>query len=247
MLSRKFSVLAAQVFLMIAGRAGIGVAAAVQGESGSAAIELLQEPEGPPQEAAPAEVPSAESEVVHDAAAAPEIPAATPAEPAPVASAGAGAEAGWPGTAFPFIKAIGATGLLLSLVFLGIQIFRRYAPQYFAPKPAERMLRLVESVGLGEKRSVAVIEFSGQKYLIGNTPSQITLLASLSGAPAATGTTMSAPAVERPVNTPTVARGGFLSLLTSQKNQRPAAAGSPAILPPDIRGKMRELREALEG
>jgi flagellar biogenesis protein FliO len=43
----------------------------------------------------------------------------------------------------------------------------------------ERALRLGESVSLGEKRLVAVVEFEQQRFLIGVTNQSITLLRSL--------------------------------------------------------------------
>jgi flagellar biogenesis protein FliO len=43
----------------------------------------------------------------------------------------------------------------------------------------ERALRIVETVSLGEKRLVAVLEFEEQQYLIGVTNQSITLLRSL--------------------------------------------------------------------
>jgi flagellar biogenesis protein FliO len=42
-----------------------------------------------------------------------------------------------------------------------------------------RQLRLCESLSLGEKRLVAVLQFEGQRYLVGATGSSITLLSKL--------------------------------------------------------------------
>ena len=56
-----------------------------------------------------------------------------------------------------------------------------------------RRLRLCESLSLGEKRVVAVVEFEDQRFLLAATPEHITLLRTLDAArPAATS------AVERP-------------------------------------------------
>jgi flagellar biogenesis protein FliO len=56
-----------------------------------------------------------------------------------------------------------------------------------------RRLRLCESLSLGEKRVVAVVEFEDQRFLLAATPEHITLLQTLDAArPAATS------AVERP-------------------------------------------------
>jgi flagellar biogenesis protein FliO len=56
-----------------------------------------------------------------------------------------------------------------------------------------RRLRLCESLSLGEKRVVAVVEFEDQRFLLAATPEHITLLQTLDAAqPVATS------AVERP-------------------------------------------------
>ena len=51
-----------------------------------------------------------------------------------------------------------------------------------------RRLRMTESLSLGEKRLLAVVEFEGQRFLVAATPERITLLQTLgvpSGAPPA--------------------------------------------------------------
>ena len=45
-------------------------------------------------------------------------------------------------------------------------------------RPA-RQLRMCESLSLGEKRLVAVLQFEGQRYLVGATGSSISLLSQL--------------------------------------------------------------------
>lgn len=42
-----------------------------------------------------------------------------------------------------------------------------------------RQLRMCESLSLGEKRLVAVVQFEGQRYLVGATGASITLLSKL--------------------------------------------------------------------
>jgi len=44
---------------------------------------------------------------------------------------------------------------------------------------APRRLRLCESVSLGEKRIVAVVEYETQKFLLGGSPHNVSLLARL--------------------------------------------------------------------
>ena len=47
----------------------------------------------------------------------------------------------------------------------------------------ERRLRLCETLSLGEKRFLAVVEFQRQEFLVGGTGSSIVLLTRLSGEP----------------------------------------------------------------
>jgi flagellar biogenesis protein FliO len=60
-------------------------------------------------------------------------------------------------------------------------------------RPARR-LRLCESLGLGDRRFVAVVEFDQARFLVGGTSSSLVLLAKLEGdagerLPAANGQT----------------------------------------------------------
>ena len=52
-------------------------------------------------------------------------------------------------------------------------------------EPRQRRLRLCESLALGEKRSIAVVEFERQRFLLGISSSGISLLQCLD--PAASG------------------------------------------------------------
>jgi flagellar biosynthetic protein FliO len=144
--------------------------------------------------------------------------------------------------AFPFIRTVGGVGLVLSLIVAATLAFRKYAPQYFVKRPAERALRLIETLSMGEKRSVALVQVGGQQYLVGNTPHQISLLAVLreSAQPAEqTG-------VEPGSVTSSSKKSGLLKLYRSEKRKSRRKATGASMLPADIRGKMQELRQALE-
>jgi flagellar biogenesis protein FliO len=174
---------------------------------------------------------------------------AVAAAQAPADSTPATVDAGtdWAGLAFPTIKTVGALGLLASLVMVGFLVLRRLAPHYFARKPGEKVMRLLETLSMGDKRSLAVVEVAGQRFLVGNTPSQITLLAPLTDNLTPSDQRQEGAAAARPTG-PTVAvkRNGFVNALLSEKNGIGRAKPQADRIPPDIRGKMRELREALE-
>jgi flagellar biogenesis protein FliO len=51
----------------------------------------------------------------------------------------------------------------------------------FNVRRASRQLRLCESLSLGEKRLVAVVQYENQKFLVGGGPQSVNLLARLGG------------------------------------------------------------------
>jgi len=66
-------------------------------------------------------------------------------------------------------------------------------------RSTSRGLRLCESLPLGERRFVAVIEFEQTRFLVGGTPSSLALLARLE--PVADASPASAPGAENRVAT----------------------------------------------
>ena len=59
-----------------------------------------------------------------------------------------------------------------------IRLVRQYGHRWLHSGP-QRKLHLCETLALGEKRSVAVIEFEQLRYLVGCTSGAITLLSQL--------------------------------------------------------------------
>jgi len=149
-------------------------------------------------------------------------------------------EMGDTGSGFSFLRVVGGLGLVLSLIIFGTLGIRKYAPQYFAKKVTERSLMLVETLPMGEKRSIAVIKIDERRLLIGNTPNQITLLAAL-GEDGALLADQGAAAAETTSRTPSPS---FKNLYEFEKNG--SSRNKMRIIAPDIRAKMRQLRESLE-
>jgi flagellar biogenesis protein FliO len=141
------------------------------------------------------------------------------------------------------IKTIGGVGLVISLILAGFMLFRRFAPQYIAKRPGERILRLIEMLPLGDKRSIMLVQAGANKLLLAGSPGQISLLLSLPDAAAATALG-GANSVE--IATPGASSGKFRNLLELEKKASSASPPVRSAFPPDIRGKMRELRKALE-
>jgi len=146
-------------------------------------------------------------------------------------------------TDFSLYKAVGGFGLVLSLIALGYFGARKYFPQHFVRRTSDRNLKLIETLAIGEKRSVAVIEFDNRRFIIGNTPNQITLLAALSAKASLAEESHPASVSSFELSKAKVTSDNFRSLYEVEKTN---GVGNRKPLPPDIRAKMRQLRESLE-
>jgi flagellar biogenesis protein FliO len=144
---------------------------------------------------------------------------------------------------FPVFRTLGGLGLVICLMVAGYFAAKKFAPRYFAKSAAERNLRVIETLAMGDKRSISMIEAGNSRFLIGNTPNQINLLVALPE-------TVSL--VSEPEALPVGPKGltgkestvPFRSLFEVEKKRSAQYTGNP--LPEDIRMKMRQLREALE-
>jgi len=143
----------------------------------------------------------------------------------------------------PLIKAMGGFGLVLSLLLGGFYGARKIAPQYFNRSAAGRMLKVVETLQMGEKRSISVVEVGEKRFLVGNTTHQITLLAPLDAS-------FSLLVGDEPSVAPKIpaagAAGSFRNVLESEKSQLVRRPSGPRALPDEVRAKMQELRASLK-
>jgi len=174
------------------------------------------------------------------------------AEPAAAPAAGGAADAAqglWPDDALSLVKTAGAVGLILCLIFAGFWAFRKFAPQYFGGRTGPKTLRLAETIMMGDKRSIALIELGDQRFLVGSTPNQISLLATVGGMQSVEPKARAGEPAELK-SAPEAAggrNGSFIDYIISEKNGGGARPAKAKAIPPDIRGKMRELKQALEG
>lgn len=217
-----------------------------QADSLNSGQEVMGPPEETPGTEAPAAVPGAGTAIPPGPLpilpvpqeAAPNTPPAT-REAIPAASGES-----WTGTAFPVLKAIGGFGLVVSLIIACYVLFRRFAPQYLNRRSGERTLKLIETLPMGEKRSIALVQAGARKYLLASTPGQISMLATYRDSIATISTQADTSAAKEP---PAVPLGNFRNLYELEKKGPVSRSLTRATLPPDIRGKMQELRKALEG
>ena len=142
------------------------------------------------------------------------------------------------------IKTIGSVGLIICLILTGYILFRKYAPQYIAKRPNERNLRIIETLPMGDKRSIVMVQAGSQQFLLASAPGQISLLTTI---PASASAYPTRAAILDEPNTVGALSGSFKNLYEMEKRTPSARPAAVKALPPDIRGKMLELRKALEG
>jgi|WetSurMetagenome_2_1015567.scaffolds.fasta_scaffold487572_1 flagellar biogenesis protein FliO len=144
---------------------------------------------------------------------------------------------------FPVFRTLGGLGMVVCLMIAAYFAAKKFAPRYFAKSTTERNLRVIETLSMGDKRSISMIEVGNSRFLIGNTPNQLNLLMALPEA-------LSLVSEPETMPTGTKSPGGkesttpFRNLFEVEKKRSSQYTGNP--LPDDIRMKMRQLREALE-
>jgi flagellar biosynthetic protein FliO len=141
------------------------------------------------------------------------------------------------------LKAVGGLGLVIFLMIGTFFAAKKYAPRYFSKPASQKDLKILETLAMGDRRSISLIEVGGSRLLVGNTPQQINLLAALPEPVSL----ISEPEETIPIPKATNKKGSgvqFRNLFEVEKNRPAQRAGHP--LPDDLRVKMRQLRDALE-
>jgi flagellar biosynthetic protein FliO len=76
------------------------------------------------------------------------------------------------------VKTIGSLVLVIGLGLVAAYVLRRIGPR-LCQIPGKQ-IRVVETTALGPKKALHVVEVGPQRFLIGSTPDQVTMLAVLS-------------------------------------------------------------------
>jgi flagellar biosynthetic protein FliO len=148
-----------------------------------------------------------------------------------------------PGTGNTMFRAIGGLGLVLFLLIACYFAARKLAPRYFAKGASDNNLKLIETLSMGDKRSISMIQVGNSRFLVGNTANQINFLArlpepiSMVSEPETLSETPKASSKKESMVP-------FKKMFEIEKKRPTQFAANP--LPDDIRNKMRHLREALE-
>jgi flagellar biosynthetic protein FliO len=146
---------------------------------------------------------------------------------------------------FPTLRAIGGLGIVLCLIAAGFFAAKKFAPQYFTKSSLGKNLKVIETLSMGDKRSISIIQVANGRYLVGNTAHQINLLTPLPEKLSLVSELESPQAQAELKKEPRrESRSHFRSLFEAEKSRSTPQSGHP--LPEDLRTKMRQLREALE-
>jgi len=143
---------------------------------------------------------------------------------------------------FPMLRALGGMGLVLCLM-IGLYIgVRKYAPRFFPQAVSAKNLKIVETLNMGDRRSVVLVQAGNKRFLLGSTPQQISLLATLDEAFSHISAPVAAPSPEPKANGKKDFVAPFRRLFEVEKKR----SAPVAVLPDEIRSKMRRLHDALE-
>jgi flagellar biosynthetic protein FliO len=144
---------------------------------------------------------------------------------------------------FPVFRTMGGLGLVVCLMIGAYFAAKKFLPQYFSKNPLGKNLKIIETLAMGDKRSISLIEVGRNRFLVGNTPHQINLLTTLNES-------ISLVSEQEPVSAPSndavkrESKAPFRNLFEMEKKRSTQYTGNS--LPDDVRTKMRQLSEALE-
>ena len=209
----------------------LGVAPLICQDVQSSAVEVVSEGAGSPEvESTNASTPVAETEV--------NTATMVVAEEAPMFGSDV--------PQLSLLRVFGGMGLVLCLLVGAYLCIRKFAPGYFPKVSTDgKNLKIVESIGMGERRSIALVEVGGKRFLIGSTPQQINLLTTL---PEHFSLVAEDDGASDVVKASAVKEEGERQVFRNlfDKGKRRSVRHSENVLSDEIRQKMRRLREALE-
>jgi len=144
---------------------------------------------------------------------------------------------------FAMLRALGAIGIVFSLMIGGFFTLRRFAPGLIQKPPAQKTLKVIETLQMGDKRSISIVQVGERRLLLGNTSTGITLLTALD---VAVHGELSGSPGEVLTKRAQAQAGGFRNVFELEKSPTAARGAVPKTIAPNIRAKMRQLRESLE-
>jgi flagellar biosynthetic protein FliO len=80
------------------------------------------------------------------------------------------------------LKTIGSLVLVIGLGIAAAYVLKRVGPRF--GQISGRQIRLIETTALGPKKALHIVDVGGQRFLIGSTPEQVTMLSPITHAKA---------------------------------------------------------------
>jgi flagellar biosynthetic protein FliO len=98
-----------------------------------------------------------------------------------------------PGLFGPGARAVGAMIVVLSLIWITMVLLKRYMPHRFGPLGHKRRIQVLETVPIGDKRSLTLVRIDDEDLLLASTPASVSLIKQVRLASTETTTYRSAP------------------------------------------------------
>jgi len=73
-------------------------------------------------------------------------------------------------------RAVGAMIVVLALIWITMILLKRYMPHRFGPLGHKRRIQVLETVPIGDKRSLTLIRIDGEGLLLASTPTTVSLI-----------------------------------------------------------------------
>jgi len=148
-----------------------------------------------------------------------------------------------PASSYSMVRAVGGLGLVTFLMIAACFAVKKFAPRFLARGASERNLKIIETLSMGDKRYISMVQIGNSRFLVGNTAQQINLLMAL---PDSVSIISESETLEELPKAPSKKESTipFKKLFEVEKKRSVPHAAHP--LPEDIRAKMRQLREAME-
>jgi flagellar biogenesis protein FliO len=145
------------------------------------------------------------------------------------------------GGLWPAIRSAGATIFVIALILSGAVLLKGYMPHRFGPLRHTKRIHVLESVTIGEKRTLTLVEVDRSTLLLASSPAAISLIKEF-GRPGDTAVLASSSDVDdRLIVSETRIKAPFKQALISEL----AAAEGPRD-PRKILARLSQIRQGLE-
>jgi len=74
------------------------------------------------------------------------------------------------------IRAAGALILVLAVIWMGMVLLKRFMPHRFGPLGQKRRIQVLETVPIGEKRTLTLVRIDNEELLLASAPGSLSLL-----------------------------------------------------------------------